>query len=97
MTDRVTFGPPVGGASRGLRAVERIAGHRFSLFWEIGSVSAVIVVFAPRFDEAGRRRIAHEVEELAELWDEVKDLPGHSALGLSGGRCSGCASRAQLP
>ena len=67
MTDRVALAPPGGGTSGSLRAVERTAGHRFSLLWENGSVSAVMVVFAPRFDEAGKRRIAHEVEQLAAL------------------------------
>lgn len=51
----------------GLKSVESAPGHRFSLLWENGAVSAVRIVFSPTFDQEGKRRIAHKVEELAHL------------------------------
>lgn len=62
-----------------LRSVESAPGHRFSLLWENGAVSALAVVFAPKFDAQGRRHISHQVEELATL-SPAETASGRSAV-----------------
>lgn len=60
----------------GLRSVEVSPGNQFSLLWDNGAVSALRVNFDPRFDAAGKRRIAHEVEELGFLPPEQSGRAG---------------------